>query len=70
MVYPEPMARTNIDLDDEPLAIIMRRYGLHTKTEAVNYALRHLAGQPMTIAEALEMRGANLIGEVPPDTGP
>ena len=70
MVYSEPMARTNIDLDDESLAIIMRRYGLHTKTEAVNYALRHLAGQPMTIAEALEMQGARLIGEVPPDSGP
>ncbi len=70
MVYADAMARTNIDLDDERLALIMRRYGVHTKTEAVDLALRSLAGQPMTIAEALEMRGAHGIGEVPPDTGP
>jgi Arc/MetJ family transcription regulator len=64
------MARTNIDLDDERLALIMRRYGVHTKTEAVDLALRSLAGQPLTIAEALEMRGAHAIAEVPPDAGP
>lgn len=64
------MARTNIDIDDERLALVMRRYGVHTKTEAVDLALRHLAGQPLTIAEALSMRGARAIGEVPPDTSP
>ena len=64
------MARTNIDLDDELLAWIMRRYGLHTKTEAVDLALRHLAGEPMTIAEALDMRGARAISEIPEDVGP
>lgn len=69
-MYPDRMARTNIDLDDERLALIMRRYGVHTKTEAVDLALRHLAGQPMTIAEALDMRGARAIRAVPPDAGP
>lgn len=33
-------------------------------------ALRHLAGQPMTRDEALAMRGANAIGQVPADVGP
>lgn len=64
------MSRTNIDLADEPLAIVMRRYGLRTKTEAVNIALRHLAGQPMTIDEALAMRGAWAIDQVPDDQVP
>ncbi len=64
------MARTNIDIDDELLSVVMRRYGLHTKTEAVELALRHLAGIPMTIDEALAMQGANLIADVPPDVGP
>jgi Arc/MetJ family transcription regulator len=64
------MARTNIDLDDELLGRIMRRYGVHTKTEAVDLALRHLAGEPMTIAEALDMRGARAILEIPEDVGP
>lgn len=62
--------RTNIELDDEKLAIVMRRYGLHTKTEAVDLALGHLAWQPMSIAEALAMEGAHAISELPADTPP
>jgi Arc/MetJ family transcription regulator len=62
--------RTNIEIDDSNLRAVMDRYGLHTKTEAVDLALRHLAGQPMTREEALAMRGAHAIGKVPPDGGP
>lgn len=62
--------RTNIEIDDESLRAVMDRYGLQTKTEAVDLALRHLAGQPMTREEALAMRGAHAITEVPADTGP
>jgi Arc/MetJ family transcription regulator len=64
------MSRTNIEIADEPLAIVMRRYGLRTKTEAVDLALRRLAGQPMTVDEALAMRGANAISVVPEDRPP
>ncbi len=63
------MSRTNIDLDDELLERVMRRYGVHTKTEAVDLALRQAGGQPMTIAEALAMRGAHAIHDVG-DVGP
>ncbi len=62
--------RTNIELEDSYLETIMDRYGVRTKTEAVDLALRHLAGQPMTRAEALAMRGAGAIGKVPSDRGP
>ena len=62
--------RTNIEIDDEYVRAIMDRYGVHTKTEAVDLALRHLAGQPMSREEALGMRGAHAISDVPPDTGP
>jgi len=62
--------RTNIELDDANLAIVMRRFNLRTKTEAVDLALRRLAGDPMTRDEALAMRGANAIGTLPEDTGP
>lgn len=70
-VYDTCMAkvRTNIELEDDYLRTIMDRYGIRTKTEAVELALRHLAGQPMTREEALAMRGANAIGEVPADVG-
>lgn len=61
--------RTNIEIEDRYVEAIKTRYGVHTKTEAVDLALRHLAGQPMTREEALTMRGAHAIDEVP-DTGP
>ena len=63
-------SRTNIEIDDGYVRTIMDRYGVHTKTEAVDLALRHLAGQPMTRDEALAMRGVNAIRVVPQDDGP
>jgi Arc/MetJ family transcription regulator len=62
--------RTNIVIEDTYVRTIMARYGLRTKTEVVDLALRHLAGQPMTRTEALAMRGGHAIGEVPPDSPP
>ena len=62
--------RTNIELEDRYIEVIKARYVVRTKTEAVELALRNLAGQPMTREEALAMRGAHAMGEVPPDTGP
>ena len=62
--------RTNIELEDRHLKVIMDRFGVHTKTEAVDLALRHLAGQPMTREEALAMRGAHAIEEIPNDVSP
>jgi Arc/MetJ family transcription regulator len=62
--------RTNIEIEERYVRCIMDRYGLHTKTEAVDLALRHLAGQPMTRDEALAMEGAHAIGSLPPDSGP
>ncbi|MDX6640963.1 MAG: hypothetical protein QOF12_1974 [Solirubrobacteraceae bacterium] len=62
--------RTNIELDDDRVAAIMERYGLSTKTAAVDLALRHLAGQPMSRGQALAMRGAHAIADVPADEPP
>lgn len=64
------MSRTNIDLDDSAVETIMRRYQLRTKTEAVDYALRALAGQPMTRDEILALHGAGLINDIPEATDP
>jgi len=63
-------SRTNIEIENQYVEAIMDRFGVHTKTEAVDLALRHLAGQPMTRAEALSMRGARAIDETPVDAGP
>ena len=65
-----PKERTNIEIDSATLRTVMDRYGIHTKTAAVDLALRHLAGQPMTREEALAMRGARAIGELPADMPP
>lgn len=62
--------RTNIEIEDTYVRAIMDRFGVHTKTEAVDLALRHLAGQPMSRDEALAMRGAHAIGAIPDDVGP
>ena len=62
--------RTNIEIEETYLRIVMDRYRLRTMTEAVELALRHLAGQPMSREEALAMRGAHAIDEPPADTSP
>jgi Arc/MetJ family transcription regulator len=62
--------RTNIELDDAKVQAIMDRYGVRTKTAAVDLALRYLAGQPMLREEALAMRGARAVGEPPRDVPP
>lgn len=69
-MYDWCMARTNIEIDKRLIDIVMRRYGIHTKTEAVDMALRRLAGEPLSIEEALDLRGAKLIDAVPADTTP
>lgn len=62
--------RTNIEIEDVYVRAIMDRYGVHTKTEAVELALRHLAGQPMGRDEALAMPGAHAIEAVPEGIAP
>ncbi|MBA2317122.1 MAG: type II toxin-antitoxin system VapB family antitoxin [Euzebyales bacterium] len=58
------MARTNIEIDDELLTRVMRWYGLRTKRQAVDYALRRLDLNPMTREEALAMRGFGWDGDL------
>jgi Arc/MetJ family transcription regulator len=55
-VYGACMSRTNIDIDDELVAEAMRKYGLKTKKEAVDLALRRLVGPRLSpeFVESLE----------------
>jgi Arc/MetJ family transcription regulator len=62
--------RTNIEIEDTYVKAIMDRFGVHTKTEAVDLALRHLAGQPMGRDEVLAMRGVRAIDQIPDDVAP
>lgn len=56
------MTRTNIDIDDEACAEVMHRYGLSTKREAVNFALRMLQANGITYAEPLGREIADSVG--------
>ena len=58
------MAYTNVDIDDEACAEVMRRYGLTTKREAVNLALRTRAAEPLGIDEAKRLRGSGWEGDL------
>jgi len=58
------MGRTNIEIDDELIARVMRDHGLPTKRAAVEFALRRVAVEPMTIEEALAMEGTGWEGDL------
>jgi Arc/MetJ family transcription regulator len=58
------MSRTNIDIDDAACAIVMTRYRLATKREAVNFALRTLATEPLSLDEARRLRGSGWDGDL------
>jgi Arc/MetJ family transcription regulator len=58
------MTRTNIDIDDELCQQVMDRYHLSTKREAVNLALRHLAGEPLSLDDARSLRGTGWGGDL------
>ena len=51
------MSRTNIDIDDELIAQVMRRYGVSTKKQAVDLALRRLVGVPLSREFLLSLEG-------------
>ena len=58
------MSRTNIDIDDEACAAVMQRYQFATKREAVNYALRALAAEPLSVDDARRLRGSGWDGDL------
>lgn len=58
------MARTNIDIDDAACSVVMRRYHLATKRDAVNFALRTLAAEPLDLEAARQLRGSGWDGDL------
>jgi Arc/MetJ family transcription regulator len=58
------MGRTNIVIDDELVERAMRLYRLPTRRAAVDFALRRLVGDALTIEEALAERGTGWVGDL------
>ena len=58
------MSRTNVDIDNAACAEVMRRYHLSTKREAINFALRALAAEPLGVEAARRLRGSGWEGDL------
>ena len=63
-VYHWCMGRTNIDVDDDACRVVMQRYNLSTKREAVNLALRLVAAEALSVDDARAMRGSGWDGDL------
>ena len=64
MVYVTCMVRIHVDIDDQACAVVMRRYGLATKRDAINFALRKLAAEPASVDDARALRGISWEGDL------
>ncbi|MCY3912014.1 MAG: type II toxin-antitoxin system VapB family antitoxin [Chloroflexi bacterium] len=53
-----------MDIDDRACAEVMRRYRLATEREAINFALRTLAVEPLCLDEARALRGSDWDGDL------
>jgi Arc/MetJ family transcription regulator len=58
------MSRTNIEIDDEACQAVMERYHLTTKRDAVNFALRTVAGEALDVDDARRLRGSGWDGDL------
>jgi Arc/MetJ family transcription regulator len=57
------MGRTNVVVDDELIERAMRLYGLRTKREAIDLALRRLVGE-YTQKDMLDLEGMGWEGDL------
>jgi Arc/MetJ family transcription regulator len=64
LVYHWCMSRTNIDIDEQACRLVMERYHLATKRDAVNFALRTVAGEPLSLDKARQLRGSGWNGDL------
>jgi Arc/MetJ family transcription regulator len=58
------MTRTTIDIDDQLVETVMRRFGARTKREAVDLALRRLVGPPLDADLVARVRGVGWAGDL------
>ncbi|MGH3585610.1 MAG: type II toxin-antitoxin system VapB family antitoxin [Pseudonocardia sp.] len=58
------MARTNVDIDDDLVTEAMRKFGLKTKKEVVDLALRRLVGPRLSPEFIQSMEGIGWDGDL------
>ena len=54
----------HIEIDEKACAKVMKRYGLKSRNEAINFALRFFVLEPLTPEEALQLRGSGWEGDL------
>jgi len=64
VVHSGCMTRTNVDLDEDACRVVMERYHLSSKREAVNFALRIMAAQPLDPGQTRALRGSGWEGDL------
>ena len=64
LTYLTRMSHIHVNIDDEACAEVMRRYQLATQREAINFALRTLASEPLSVDEAKRLRGSGWEGDL------
>ena len=63
-MYFRCMSRTNIDIDEDACRVVMQRYQFATKQDAVNFAVRSVAGEPLSVDDARQLRGSGWDGDL------
>jgi Arc/MetJ family transcription regulator len=58
------MGRTNVVVDDALVERVMTLYGMRTRRDAIDYALRALAGKKTAHERALELEGLGWDGDL------
>ena len=58
------MTRTRVDIDDAVLGRVRELYGLRSKRETVDFALRQLLVEQWSLGEAVAMRGSGWDGDL------
>ena len=58
------MGRTNVVVDDELVKRVKSLYGLSTTREAIDFALRKVAGLPDTHRKILALQGTGWDGDL------
>ncbi|MEX0873400.1 MAG: type II toxin-antitoxin system VapB family antitoxin [Actinomycetota bacterium] len=58
------MGRTNVVVDDELIEQVMKLYGLKSKREAIDFALRAAANKPQRHRDVLKLQGIGWEGDL------
>ena len=58
------MARVSVEIDEKACAEVMRRFRLDSKNEAINFALRVVAGEKLSAKELASFQGIGWEGDL------